>query len=102
MQGPSKIAVQNISLPKGGGAIQGIGGSFKPNFFSGTGSYTIPLPFTAARGLEPQLTLDYNSGSGNSEFGLGFSLSLPQVSVATNKHIPKYDGTDTYNMTGEG
>jgi hypothetical protein len=32
-----------ISLPKGGGAIKGIGETFQPNLFSGTGNYTIPI-----------------------------------------------------------
>ena len=97
----AKISVQTISMPKGGGAIRGISGSYQPNLFSGAGSYSIPLPVTAARGLEPQLTLNYNSGSGNSEFGLGFSLSLSQIWVSTNKHIPRYDGSDVFCLTGE-
>ena len=43
---------------------------------SGASSYSIPigvLPGTA--GVEPKLTLDYMSGSGNGIFGLGFQLN---------------------------
>jgi len=29
------------SLPKGGGAIQGIGETFQPNLFSGTGNFSV-------------------------------------------------------------
>ena len=98
----SKISVQEISLPKGGGAMRGIGDSFTPNFFSGTGSYSIPFPLTPARGLDPQVSLNYNSGAGNSEFGLGFSDSLPKISVVTNKKIPRYQGEDNYTLDGVG
>ncbi|MES2134271.1 MAG: SpvB/TcaC N-terminal domain-containing protein [Bacteroidota bacterium] len=100
--GSSKISVQEISLPKGGGAIKGMGDSFQPNFFSGTGNYSIPLAVTPARGLEPQLAVNYNSGSGNGPFGLGFSLSLSKISITTNKHIPQYNGKDIYSLAGSG
>lgn len=102
VNGTDRISIQEISLPKGGGAIRGIGDSFQPDFFSGTGNYSIPIPVTPARGFEPQLALNYNSGSGNSEFGLGFSLSLPKISTGTNKRIPQYEGNDTYVLAGTG
>ena len=31
-----------ISLPKGGGAIKGIGESFQANLFNGTGNHSLP------------------------------------------------------------
>ena len=34
---------QILSLPKGGGAIKGIGETFQPNLFSGTGNFSIPI-----------------------------------------------------------
>jgi RHS repeat-associated protein len=97
-----KITAREINLPKGGGAIKGMGDSFQPNFFTGTGSYTIPLPVPASRGLEPELSLNYNSGSGNGAFGMGFSLSLSKISINTSKRIPRYDGTDTYISSEAG
>lgn len=96
--GFSKISVTELKLPKGGGAIKGLGNSFQASLFSGAGSYSIPVPVAAARGFEPQLSLDYSSGAGNGIFGLGFSLSLSKVSVKTNKHIPRYNGTDVYEL----
>ncbi|SEW52795.1 SpvB/TcaC N-terminal domain-containing protein [Chitinophaga arvensicola] len=98
----SGIVVPQITLPKGGGAISGISNTFQPDAFSGTGSYTIPLPVTPARGFEPSLSLSYNSGQGNSAFGLGFSLTLSSITRTTNKGIPRYMGTDIYALTGEG
>ncbi len=98
----NKITSQEISLPKGGGAIKGIGETFQPNAFSGSSGLSIPFPATPARGFEPKLSLDYGSGSGNSAFGLGFSLSLPKVSRKTDTGIPKYEGYDTFILTGQG
>lgn len=100
--GPGKIKVPSISLPKGGGAISGLSDSFSPNAFTGTGNYTLTFPVTPARGLEPELTLNYNSGNGNSEFGLGFSLTVSSISRATNKQIPKYSDIDFYILGREG
>ncbi len=101
-QQPSNTIVKNpsISLPKGGGAIKGIGDTFKPHAFSGTGSFSIPFPTTSARGFEPHLALNYNSGSGNSPFGLGFDLSIPKISIRTSLGIPKYDGSDIFLLNG--
>ena len=92
----SSINIPEIQLPKGGGALKGIGETFQPSSFSGTGSYSIPMPITKARGFEPQLSLDYNSGNGNSPFGIGFSLSLPKISIRTEKGIPTYQGKDVF------
>ena len=83
-------------MPKGGGAIRGIGDTFQNNFFSGSGNYSIPFPITAARGFDPQISLSYNSGSGNGPFGLGFSIGLAKISIRTDKGIPRYDGTELY------
>lgn len=101
MKQSQRISVPNISLPKGGGAIQGIGETFQPNEFSGTASLSIPVQVTPARGLEPQLSLAYSSGAGNGPFGLGFDLSMPSVSRKTSKGIPRYAGTDTFILAGE-
>jgi RHS repeat-associated protein len=99
---PKNITPPKISLPKGGGASSGIGETFQPNAFSGTGSYSIPIPLSPARGFEPHLSLDYNSGSGNGIFGIGFGISIPKISIRTEKGTPKYDGTDVFTAaTGE-
>ncbi|MEI9806807.1 MAG: SpvB/TcaC N-terminal domain-containing protein [Bacteroidota bacterium] len=100
--GSSRISVSEISLPRGGGAIRGIGDSFQSNSFTGTGSFSIPIPATAARGFEPSLALEYNSGFGNGAFGVGFSLALPKISINTDKGIPGYRGKDIYLLPGAG
>ena len=70
--------VPAITLPKGGGAIRGIGEKFAANPVTGTGSMTVPIATSPGRGgFGPQLALSYDSGSGNGPFGFGWSLGLP-------------------------
>lgn len=92
----NNIKPLQISIPKGGGAISNLGDVFQPNIFSGTGNYSVPIPITKARGFEPVLMLNYNSGNGNGIFGMGFTLSTPFISLRTSKGIPRYDGKDIY------
>src|SRR5436190_1387091 len=90
------IEVPSISLPKGGGAIKGIDEKFSVNAVNGTASFTIPLPFSPARGASPSLPLSYNSGSGNGIFGLGWNLSLGSIKRKTDKGLPQYlDAVDS-------
>ena len=54
----SGTASQVIALPKGGGAIKGIGETFQPDLFSGTGNHSIPIAISPGRGgFRPTLSL---------------------------------------------
>ncbi len=93
----------SISLPKGGGAIKGISEKFSANPVTGTSSFGIPLPVSPARGFEPQLSLNYDSGAGNGPFGLGWTLGMPSISRKTEKGLPQYldqDDSDTFVIVG--
>ncbi len=98
----SGAASQNISLPKGGGALHGIGEKFSPDLHTGTGNFTVPIALPPGRnGFQPQLSLVYSSGNGNGPFGLGWSLSIPGVSRKTSKGLPLYDDAgDTFLLSG--
>ncbi len=86
-----QISPPAISLPKGGGAIRGIGEKFAANPVAGTGSLSVPLATSPGRqGFGPLLSLTYDSGSGNGPFGLGWNLSLPTVTRKTDKGLPRY------------
>ncbi|HEY9420618.1 MAG TPA: SpvB/TcaC N-terminal domain-containing protein, partial [Thermoanaerobaculia bacterium] len=97
-------AAPSISLPKGGGAIRGIGEKLAANPVTGTGSTTIPLATSPGRsGFGPQLSLSYDSGSGNGPFGFGWSLSTPAISRKTDKGLPQYrdaEESDVYLLSG--
>lgn len=80
-----------IELPKGGGALKGIDEKFSVNTSNGTSSFTIPLPLSKGRpGFLASLSLGYNSGAGNSVFGLGWNLELPAIQRKTDKKLPQY------------
>ena len=101
MSTKSGATQQAISLPKGGGAVKGIGETFQPNLFSGTGNHSIPIAISPGRhGFGPTLSLQYSSGNGNGPFGLGWQLSIPRITRKTEKGLPQYDDTDVYVMSG--
>ena len=82
-------------MPKGGGAISGIGEKFGANPVTGTGSMSVPVATSPSR-FGPTLSLSYDSGTGNGPFGLGWMLSAPAVSRKTDKGLPQYrDGDES-------
>lgn len=85
------FALPSPSLPKGGGAIQGIGEKFSVNPATGTASFSIPISTPPGRsGFGPQLSLSYDSGVGNGPFGLGWTLNVPEISRKTALGLPRY------------
>ena len=93
----------SISLPKGGGAIRGIGEKFANNPVTGTGTLSVPLATSVGRsGFGPSLTLAYDSGGGNSPFGMGWDVSLPAITRKTDKGLPRYyeEPEDTFVLSG--
>src|SRR6185503_20716485 len=90
--------------PKGGGAVRGIGEKFAANPVTGTGSLNVPLSVSPARSeFGPQLSLSYDSGSGNGIFGFGWSLSLPSITRKTDKGLPQYrddEESDVFILSG--
>src|SRR4051812_47288054 len=103
-QGAFPISAPAIVLPKGGGAIRGIGEKFAANPVSGTGSMSIPIALSPGRsGFGPQLSLAYDSGAGNGPFGVGWSLSLPAITRRTDKGLPQYgdaEESDVFILSG--
>jgi RHS repeat-associated protein len=97
-------SIPAVSLPKGGGAIRGIGEKFAANPVNGTAGLTVPLAISPGRsGFGPQLSLSYDSGGSNGPFGFGWSLSLPAITRKTDKGLPRYwdtEGSDVFILSG--
>ena len=98
---PDKSGVKPsvLSLPSGPGSIEGLGKAFQPQLNTGTATYSVLIkvpPGTA--GFAPGIDLSYNSGSGNSAFGQGWSCT-PALSIErqTEKGFPRYRDTDSGN-----
>src|SRR5438552_17724159 len=90
-----KSAAPSISLPKGGGAIRGIGEKFTTNPVTGTASLSVPIAVSPGRsGFTPHLSLTYDSGAGNGPFGFGWTLSLAAITRKTDKRLPQYRDDD--------
>ncbi|WP_088242015.1 SpvB/TcaC N-terminal domain-containing protein [Calothrix rhizosoleniae] len=93
-----------VSLPKGGGAIKGMGEKFTANPVTGTGSMSVPIAVTPGRsGFAPQLSVAYDSGAGNGIFGLGWNLSFPSITRKTDKGLPRYwdsEESDIFILSG--
>lgn len=96
--------VPSLTLPKGGGALKGIDEKFEVNAVNGTNNISVPLPISSARNdFSPALSLQYNSGSGNGIFGLGWNVAIPSIRRKTEKELPKYQDkqdSDTYILAG--
>lgn len=93
------FAASVITLPKGGGAIRGMGEKFAANPVTGTSSLSVLIAASPGRsGFRPQLALSYDSGSGNGPFGFGWNLSLPSITRKTEKGLPQYRDAEKSNV----
>src|ERR1041384_4398463 len=103
-QGPAQGPLPSLSLPKGGGAIRGLGEKFAVNPSTGTGSLTVPIATSPGRsGFGPELSLSYDSGAGNGPFGFGWHLGVPAITRKTDKGLPRYldgDESDVFILSG--
>jgi hypothetical protein len=86
VHGASKIV-----LPKGGGAIRGIGEKFAAK--SGHRDWRNVGPNRHQcwpLGFVPQMSLAYDSGTGNGPFGFGWNLALLSITRKTSKRLAQY------------
>jgi RHS repeat-associated protein len=71
----------------------------------GNASISYPIDVPAGRaGMQPQLSIGYNSGGGNGWLGVGWDISLPCIGIDTRWGVPRFDGqneTETYSLHGE-
>jgi RHS repeat-associated protein len=94
---PNAIKEIKAADPNSGiSQIEGLeGGAF------GVASFRIPLSLPAGRGgVMPQLALEYSSEASNGLVGVGFSLSVPEISIDTRFGVPRYNGNDRYVLNG--
>ncbi|MBC7535214.1 MAG: insecticidal toxin complex protein, partial [Ferruginibacter sp.] len=98
------IKIPQISLPKGGGALKGIDEKFQVNASNGTASFSVSLPLSASRaGFQPSLQLSYNSGVGNSLFGIGWGVDIPSIQRRIDRKLPRYkdeEESDVFLFSG--
>lgn len=101
---PFAVSAPSLALPKGDGAICGIGEKFAVNLArTGTGSMSVPLVTNPGRSpFGPRLSLTYASGAGNDPFGFVCSLSLLSITRKTDNSLPQFNiaRLETESLTG--
>lgn len=70
-----------------------------------TGRLNLSVPIITPpgrRGIQPKVSLSYTSTQANSIAGIGWNLSLPNISRSTKKGRPKYNDTDIFILEQDG
>ncbi|BBE10381.1 Insecticidal toxin complex [Mycoavidus cysteinexigens] len=96
MQNAQTLSVTTLSLPKGGGALNGMGESLNTAGPDGLASLSLPLPVSAGRGVAPSLSLTYSSGAGNGPFGMGWQCGVMSIGRRTQHGVPRYTEQDMF------
>ena len=93
-----QISPPAISLPKGGGAIRGIGEKFAANPVTGSSTFSIPLPASPGRGgFGPQLALELRLGQRQwRRSGSAGAWRCPSITRKTDKGLPRYADGDRH------
>ncbi len=99
--GKSGVGPTKVSLPDGPGSIEGLGSAFEPQLNSGTASFRVDVKVpSGTAGLQPSVSLAYNSGSGNGPFGLCWDWEPMNIRRRTSKGIPTYGDGDVFLLDG--
>jgi len=62
--------------------------------------YSLVVP-PGRHGMEPNLSVRYDSSGSDGWLGVGWDLQLPSIEVSTAFGVPRYDGTERYRIDGE-
>lgn len=72
---------------------------------SGSANVSYPLELPSGRqGMQPDLSVTYNSSGSNGWMGLGWDLSIPMITIDTRWGVPRYDEekeSEIYLFSGE-
>ena len=69
----------------------------------GTAVSSIPISVPPGRGgIQPNITLAYNSSSPNGSLGMGWMMELGKVERSTKYGVPSYTSEDTFVLTQAG
>src|SRR5512142_1359738 len=100
-QDKSGLSASRLHLPKGPGSLEGVGENVEPNLNMGLAAYGVAIELPQGHGgATPKLHLTYNSGAGNSDVGIGWSLSVPSIERMTARGLPRYAPGDVIAANG--
>ena len=93
-----------LGLPKGGGAIRGIGEKFAANPVTGTGSMSVPIAASPGRaGFGPRSRCRTTPAPATARSASAGASRLPAITRKTDKGLPRYgDGaeSDVFVLSG--
>ena len=94
-----------VAPPKAGGSFTGLVGALETALASGSASLAVVLPVTQnPSGATPELSLTYDTASGNGPFGVGWSLPRASVRRSTRHRVPRYrqdSSEDIFELMGD-
>ncbi len=96
MAGKSSSSGQIISLPKGGGALHGIGEKFSPDLHTGTGNITVPILQDAVLDGKEFFQMELYSPS-----DAQISKALSKGTIMDDEPIPARPRKADFNHDGE-
>lgn len=102
----SEVSIPNtLNAPEGTDPMTGLSLVQPPTANNrGTADIYYPIEIPAGRqGMQPNLALSYNSGSGNGFLGVGWDMGIPTISFDTRWGVPRYDNSwesDIYTYGG--
>lgn len=93
---------QGVGALGAGHPLAGVHGASAPAVNSqGTATSSFPIVVPPGRhGMQPSLSLTYDSSSGASFVGQGWNLSIPSISIDTRFGVPTYSGGESYLLNG--
>jgi RHS repeat-associated protein len=97
----SPLSNELLSVPRGGGAISGLGEAFQPNLNVGTGSYVVPIELPKGfRQRTPTLSLTYSTAGPQGALGMGWALPIRGIRRSTSGRAPTYTDADVFLLDG--
>ncbi len=93
---------QSVGALGAGHPLAGVHGASAPAVNAqGTATTSFPIVVPPGRhGMQPSISLSYDSSSGGSIVGHGWSLGLPSIAIDTRFGVPTHNGGETYLLNG--
>jgi RHS repeat-associated protein len=95
------VTAERLKLPSGPGSVRGLADEPTVDPQYAQVKYQVPIEVPAGYGgLAPALALTYVGALGNGPLGIGWTLAQPEIRRSTRLGVPKFDDTDTFEISG--
>jgi len=95
------VTPERLKLPSGPSSVRGLADEPTVDPQYAQVKYQVPIEVPAGYGgLTPSLALTYVGALGNGPLGIGWTLAQPEIRRSTRLGVPKFDDTDTFEISG--